>query len=132
MVEELKPSFAYTPARPDKSRPTSGEYWGSSEESDDGDQAVRSTITFEKTGTVRGRGVDGEDGPYKITRGVWGKRDRDKEHEVTVGWIEEYSDGFQVVVEGFYDTKTGKIEARFRSAAARAVASCSPQSRVSS
>merc|ERR1712146_300017 len=39
----------------------------------------------------------------------------DKENEVTVGWIEEYVGGFQVVVEGFYDEKTGTIEARFRS-----------------
>jgi hypothetical protein len=31
MVEELKPSFAYTPARPVESRPKSGKYWGSSE-----------------------------------------------------------------------------------------------------
>jgi len=110
MVEELKRSSADT-----RARPQSGEYWGSSEESDNGDQAVRSTITFEASGTVSGRGIDGEDGPYKITRGVWGKRGRDKEHEVTVGWIEEYSEGFQVVVEGFYHAKTGKIEARFRS-----------------
>jgi len=34
---------------------------------------------------------------------------------VTVGWIEEYDEGFQVVVEGFYNAETGKIEARFRS-----------------
>merc|ERR1719262_1729502 len=100
MVEELKPSFAYS-ARPVGSRPKSGEYWGSSEESDDGDQAVRSTITFEATGAVRGHGVDGEDGAYKITNGVWGKRDEDKEGEVVVG--------------GFYASATGKIEARFRS-----------------
>merc|ERR1719198_2552351 len=119
MVEELKPSsspsFASTPARPDGSRPKSGEYWGSSDESDDGDQAVRSKIIFEANGAVRGRGIDGEDGPYTITKGVWGKRDRDKEHEITVGWIEQYSEGFEVVVEGFYDVETGKIEARFRS-----------------
>ena len=115
MLEELKPSIADTPARPVGSRPASGEYWGSSEESDDGDQAVRSTITFERNGGVRGRGVDGEDGPYKITQGVWGRRDGDLEHEVTVGWIEEYTQGFSAVVEGFYNSKTGKIEARFRS-----------------
>jgi len=112
MVDELN---ADESARPAGSCPKSGEYWGSSEESDDGDQAVRSTITFGAGGSVRGRGVDGEDGPYQIVRGVWGKRAGDKAHEVTVGWIEEYSEGFQVVVEGFYDEKTGKIEARFRS-----------------
>lgn len=111
MVEELMQSIDPV----EGSRPKSGEYWGSSDESDDGDQAVRSWITFEPTGVVRGRGTDGEDGPYKITEGVWGKRTGDKENEMTVGWIEEYAEGFQVVVEGFYDANTGKIEARFRS-----------------
>ena len=115
MLDELKPSLANVLARPLGSCPKSGEYWGSSEESDNGDQAVRSTIFFEPTGAVRGRGIDGEDGPYKISKGVWGKRDRDKEHEVSVGWIETYSQGFEVVVEGFYNTETGNIEARFRS-----------------
>jgi len=113
MVDELN---ADESARLVGSRPKSGEFWGSSEESDDGDQAVRSTITFEAGGAVRGCGTDGEDGPYKITEGVWGKRAGDKAHEVTVGWIEVYyAEGFQVVVEGFYDANTGKIEARFRS-----------------
>jgi len=117
MLEELRPSWASHPARPNpmQSCPRSGEYWGSSEESDDGDQSVRSTITFEASGAVRGRGVDGEDGPYKIKKGVWGKREGDQEHEVSVGWIEEYDEGFKVVVEGFYNSETGKIEARFRS-----------------
>ena len=118
MYQELKPSslFADTSARPGGTpRPKSGEYWGSSEESDDGDQSVRSHITFDGNGAVRGRGNDGEDGPYVITRGVWGKRAGDEEHEVTVGWIEQYDQGFEVVVEGFYDAKTGKIEARFLS-----------------
>jgi len=115
MVNALKPSVLPSSARPRGSRPASGVYWGTSDESDDGDQSVRSTIHFDPTGTVRGHGVDGEDGPYTITSGVWGKREIDEEHEVTVGWIEKYSEGFQVVVEGFYDVRTGKIEARFRS-----------------
>jgi len=115
MVKELGPSSAQ--ARPKGMRPKSGEFWGSSEESDDGDQAVRTTLTFKADGTVRGRGWDGEDGAYRITNGVWGKRegDREDEDEVSVGWIEQYDQGFQVVVEGFYDTRNGKIEARFRS-----------------
>jgi len=117
MLEELKPSGARHPARPTpvRSCPKSGEYWGSSEESDEGDQSVRSTITFDVSGAVRGRGVDGEDGRYTITKGVWGRCECDKEHEVSVGWIEEYDEGFAVVVEGFYSSETGKIEARFRS-----------------
>ena len=116
MLRELKPSWNH-PARPTpvRSCPKSGEYWGSSEESDEGDQSVRSTITFEASGAVRGRGVDCEDGPYTITKGVWGRREGDKEHEVSVGWIEMYHEGFTVVVEGFYNSETGKIEARFRS-----------------
>jgi len=108
MLEELT-------GPPEGSPPKSGEYWGASEESDEGDQSVRSTIRFDPSGAVRGRGVDGEDGPYIIEKGVWGKRDGDKEHEVSVGWIEEYTEGFQVVVEGFYSVETGKIEARFHS-----------------
>lgn len=117
MLEELKPSLARHPARPAPfgSCPKSGEYWGSSEESDEGDQSVRSTLTFDASGAVRGRGVDGEDGQYTIAKGVWGKREGDKEHEISVGWIEEYHEGFKVVVEGFYNSETGKIEARFRS-----------------
>jgi len=116
MLDELKPSWNHA-ARPNPVGlcPASGEYWGSSEESDEGDQSVRSTITFEPSGAVRGKGTDGEDGPYKITKGVWGKRNVDKEGELSVGWVEEYTEGFQVVVEGFYSTETGKIEARFRS-----------------
>merc|ERR1711924_405565 len=70
---------------------------------------------FDASGAVRGRGVDGEDGPYTITKGVWGQRAGDKEGEGSVGWIEQYSEGFEVVVEGFYNAKNGKIEARFRS-----------------
>jgi len=116
MLEELHPSFSH-PARPTPSEscPPSGEYWGASEESDEGDQSVKATITFDPSGAVRGRGVDGEDGPYTITKGVWGRRDGDREHEVSVGWIEEYTEGFQVIVEGFHDAETGRIEARFRS-----------------
>jgi len=117
MLKELTPSLAPHPARsqPVRACPKSGEYWGASEESDEGDQSVRSKIIFEPSGAVRGRGVDGEDGAYTITKGVWGKREGDKEHEVSVGWVEEYDEGFKVVVEGFYDSETGKIEARFRS-----------------
>merc|ERR1712159_956830 len=58
MFEELKPSSASTTER--GPRPKSGDYWGSSEESDDGGRAVRSTIIFEVTGAVRGHGIDGE------------------------------------------------------------------------
>ena len=96
-----------------KDAPNSGEYWGSSEESDEGDQAVRSTLTFGRDGSVTGRGKDGVDGAYRIVRGRWGTRDGDS--KPTVAWIEEYDEGFQVAVKGHYDARDGKIKARFTS-----------------
>lgn len=93
--------------------PPSGEYWGSSEESDEGDQAVRCTLSFGSDGTVTGRGTDGVDGAYRITRGGWGVRRGDS--KLTVAWVEVYDEGFQVAVEGHYDAHNGKIEARFTS-----------------
>lgn len=93
--------------------PVSGEYWGSSEESDEGDQAVRCTVTFERGGTVTGRGTDGVDGAYRITDGRWGALDSDS--KLTVGWIERYDQGFEVAVKGRYDVGNGKITARFTS-----------------
>lgn len=93
--------------------PPSGEYWGSSEESDGGDQSIRSFLTFRSYGHVTGRGNDGVDGAYRITRGRWGLLDGDT--EPTVAWIEKYDEGFEVVVEGSFDARDGKIHARFTS-----------------
>lgn len=93
--------------------PPSGDYWGSSQESDDGDQAVRTTLTFKRDGTVEGHGKDGVDGAYRITRGRWGVRGNDR--EVTVAWIEQYDQGFSAAVKGIYDTRSGRIKARFTS-----------------
>merc|ERR1712146_767364 len=42
--------------------PLSGEYWGSSEESDEGDQAVRTKLGFSSNGEIKGSGRDGVDG----------------------------------------------------------------------
>ena len=92
--------------------PRSGEYWGSSEESDEGDQAVRSTITFRGDGTLTGRGRDGVDGAYRLN-GRWGTLDGDS--HPTVAWIEDYDEGFEVAVEGTFDARKGKINARFTS-----------------
>jgi len=91
--------------------PSSGEYWGSSEESDEGHQAVRATINFRSDGPVTGRGKDGVDGAYRITRGRWGALDGST--KPTVACIEEYDEGFRVAVEGRYDVRAGKIKARF-------------------
>jgi len=99
----------------DQQPPASGEYWGSSEESDEGDQAVRSTITFGKDGSITGRGIDGADGAYRIKKGRWGKLDKDANSQMTVAWIEEYDEGFRVVVKGRYNASDGKVSARFTS-----------------
>jgi len=101
--------------RPRPTPPPSGEYWGSSEESDEGDQAVRTTLRFGAGGVVKGRGTDGVDGAYRITKGVWGARDDAGAAGVELGWIEEYDEGFRVAVRGRYDARDGKITARFTS-----------------
>lgn len=93
--------------------PLSGEYWGRSEESDEGDQSVRTNLAFGSNGSVSGRGRDGVDGSYRISRGRWGVLDG--QTKPTVAWIEDYDEGFKVAVKGSYDARTGKIEARFTS-----------------
>jgi len=106
-------------ASTDAQRPSSGEYWGCSEESDAGDQAVRCSLTFHADGRVTGRGNDGVDGAYRVTRGQWGRPYRKgaarPNGNSKVAWIEEYDDGFSVAVEGQYDAREGKIKARFTS-----------------
>lgn len=108
LLEEL--SLA---GRSGEDAPLSGEYWGSSEESDEGDQAVRSTINFRADGTITGRGRDGVDGSYRISRGRWGVRDGERRPQVA--WIETYDEGFEVAVQGTYEPRDGKIKARFTS-----------------
>jgi len=101
---------------PPSALPLSGEYWGASDESDEGDQAVRSTLVFKRDGTITGRGVDGVDGSYRITRGRWGAlRDQTDDSKPTVTWTEVYDEGFEVVVEGRYDESTARIKADFTS-----------------
>lgn len=112
--EELLEELAAAAARGSGgAAPLSGVYWGSSEESDEGDQAVRTTLTFGSDGTIEGRGRDGVDGNYRISRGRWGVLDGDS--EPTVAWIEKYDEGFEVMVQGKCDARSGKIEARFTS-----------------
>lgn len=95
-------------------RPVSGDYWGASDESDEGDQAVRTALAFSRDGTITGRGTDGVDGSYRITRGRWGSR-RDDVSTPTVVWTEVYDEGFEVAVEGRYDESTATIKATFTS-----------------
>ena len=108
LIDELGKRARPTP-------PPSGEYWGSSEESDEGDQAVRSTLRFGAGGKVTGRGTDGVDGAYRITQGAWGGRAAGAASGVELGWIEEYDEGFRVAVRGRYDAADGTIKARFTS-----------------
>jgi len=115
VLEELKEAFAESK---ETTPPTTGEYWGGSEESDGADQSVRSTIRFGSDGSIRGRGNDGEDGYYTIKDGRWGALDTVnpfKNGTIKVAWKEKYDQGFEVVVEGEYNTRTGKIKAHFES-----------------
>lgn len=117
--DELRDELAPASSRPDGTEvPASGEYWGASEESDEGDQAVRTTLRFARNGDITGRGVDGEDGAYRIMYGRWGVLDGGADDgagdaKPTVAWIEVYDQGFEVAVEGRYDAKTGQIRANF-------------------
>lgn len=113
LLEELRKDESERAAAP-----ASGEYWGSSDESDAGDQAVRSKLTFKPDGSIVGSGVDGVDGGYRVTRGRWGRRSSSSPLDslspsTTVAWIEEYNEGFKVAVKGQYDESTGEIKARF-------------------
>lgn len=91
----------------------SGEYWGGTEESDEGDQAVRVTLTFEGDGRITGRGQDGVDGSYKITGGRWSADDDGR--AVQMHWEETYDEGFTVICMGTCDVASGKVKARFAS-----------------
>merc|ERR1711907_780356 len=94
---------------------------GGSEESDGADQSVRSTIRFGSDGSISGRGNDGEDGYYTIKDGRWAPPNTPnplKTGVIRVAWKEKYDKGFEVVVEGEYNARTGKIKAHFESSRA--------------
>jgi len=115
VLEELEEALAKSK---ETTPPTTGEYWGGSEESDGADQSVRSTIRFGSDGSISGRGNDGEDGYYTIKDGRWAPLDTLnplKNNILKVAWKEKYDQGFEVVVEGEYNTRTGKIKAHFES-----------------
>jgi len=90
-----------------------GVYWGASDESDDGDQSIRCTLTFDQSGELSGHGKDGVDGAYKIKGGRWGALPGDS--ALTLAWVEVYDEGFEVVVKGTYDFEEGKVKASFSS-----------------
>merc|ERR1719240_843113 len=90
----------------------SGEYWGGSEESDEGDQAIRVSLRLQADGRITGRGRDGIDGTYKITSGRWVARG---DRSIEMRWTERYDEGFTAICKGSLDRKSGKIDARFAS-----------------
>merc|ERR1719181_1679527 len=90
LVEHLKASLVERGASAPEP-PPSGEYWGASEESDEGDQAVRTTLRFKLNGVLSGHGKDGVDGTYRISKGAWGIEEGERGGgKITVGWIEVY------------------------------------------
>lgn len=89
-----------------------GDYWGGSEESDDGDQAIRVTFRFEADGRLRGHGRDGVDGTYKITGGQWILLPNGS---VELAWKEVYDEGFTAICMGSLDGRSGRIDAQFTS-----------------
>lgn len=97
---------------PDCLADMNGEYWGGSEESDEGDQAIRVHFKFSKDGKITGRGRDNVDGSYKIPSGYWKAR---PDGDISLHWKEDYDEGFDVICEGTYHVKSGKVVARFAS-----------------
>jgi len=91
----------------------SGEFWGGSEgETDGGDQSVRVTLNFKRDGRITGRGHDGEDGSYTISRGKWVRED---DGRLWVAWEEVYHEGFRAICIGHIDAASAKVKARFAS-----------------
>lgn len=99
--------------------PPSSEFWGASEETDAGDQAVRTTLRFLAGGKLEGYGRDGVDGSYRIRDGRWAPRTAagdggaESAERYDVAWREVYDEGFSAVCSGVYDAATGRVEASF-------------------
>lgn len=111
MMEERSESPSSEPSSAEVGR-LGGEFWGGSEESDEGDQAIRVTLRFDPDGRITGRGRDGADGSYQITSGHW---EALADGNLRLAWFEEYDEGFGVVCMGEYDATSAKINARFAS-----------------
>lgn len=91
----------------------SGEYWGASDESDAGDQAIRVHLRLSADGRISGRGRDDADGSYKVKGGRWAMAPNGK--DVRLAWKEVYDEGFVAICFGEYKVKSGKVEADFAS-----------------
>ena len=84
--------------------PSSGQYVGSTSESDGMNQDVTTNLEFDEVGGIHGSGIDSFDGAYKIV-GTWNNR--------KVRWTEHYA-GFETTVRGNID-RNGTIKCRFKS-----------------
>lgn len=91
----------------------SGEYWGASDESDAGDQAIRVHLRLSADGRVSGRGRDDADGSYRVEGGRWAMAANGK--DVRLAWKEVYDEGFVAICFGEYKGKSGKVKADFAS-----------------
>lgn len=91
----------------------SGEYWGASDESDAGDQAIRVHLRLSADGRVSGHGRDDADGSYRVKGGRWAMAPNGK--DVRLAWKEVYDEGFFAICFGEYKVKSGKVEADFAS-----------------
>lgn len=91
----------------------SGEYWGASDESDAGDQAIRVHLRLSADGRISGRGRDDADGSYKVKGGRWAMAPNGK--DVRLAWKEVYDEGFVAICFGEYKVRSGKVEADFAS-----------------
>lgn len=113
LMEELKDELSRNedPLVVSIERPEDGTYLGESAEDDDGDQDVKTHLTFGVDGTISGTGYDGVDGAYTIRQGRWsastpgdgGARpyaDGFRAAPARVAWIEEYEEGFTVALRG--------------------------------
>lgn len=99
-------------ARQAEASELTGEYWGASAESDEGDQAIRVHLRLGANGSITGCGRDDADGSYKITIGRWAAA---AGGVTRLAWKEVYDEGFEAICFGEYDAASGKIEAKFSS-----------------
>lgn len=98
-----------TTGKVDGEAPQSGEYWGASDESDEGDQSVRSHLTFHKDGRITGHGRDGVDGSYRVADGHWRVGSTVFNHDkIRLAWKEQYDEGFEAICFGTYNRKAGR------------------------
>lgn len=93
--------------------PGSGSYQGTSSESDNGDQDIRTKLHFAADGSITGYGHDSADGQYTIVDGAWAILGSNS--QPTVVWTEKYRKGFHVLVRGIFEPDGTTIKAHFAS-----------------